>query len=97
MAKDVAEKPELDQDTPDVSEKAKKAKPAKPKEKKSIFKRFTRFFKDLKSEIKKVVWPSKKQVKNNTFVVLCFMAVAGVFLWILDFVLTTVLKMVFGS
>ncbi len=57
---------------------------AKPKKEKKASGSFSRFFKDLKSEVKKVVWPNKKQVKNNTLVVLGFMAVAAVFLWIVD-------------
>lgn len=71
-------------------------KPAKKKEKKSSFgKRFTQFFKDLKSEVKKVVWPSKKQVKNNTAVVLAFMAVAAVFVWSIDFILSALRNLIF--
>jgi preprotein translocase subunit SecE len=69
----------------------------KPKDgKKSGGKRFVRFFKDLKSEVKKVVWPTKKQVRNNTLVVLGFMAVAAVFLWILDGILGVVVRLIFG-
>ncbi len=74
-------------------------KPAKNKDKdkkKSNGKKFTQFFKDLRSEIKKVVWPSKKQIKNNTLVVLGFMAVTAVFIWILDFVFTTLMNLVLG-
>ena len=37
---------------------------------KRIASRITRFFKDTKSEIKKVVWPNKKTVINNTGVVI---------------------------
>ena len=37
-----------------------KAKPAKKKG--GFLKKASRFFKDLKSEVKKVVWPTRKQV-----------------------------------
>lgn len=71
-------------------------KPAKKKEKKDSFgKRFAHFFKDLKSEVKKVVWPSKKQIKNNAFVVLSFMAIAAVFVWIIDFILSALVNLIF--
>lgn len=71
-------------------------KPAKKNDKKDSFgKRFTHFFKDLKSEVKKVVWPSKKQVKNNTAVVIAFMAIAAVFVCGIDFILTTLVNMIF--
>jgi preprotein translocase subunit SecE len=32
--------------------------------------RVAKFFRDTKSELKKVVWPSKQDVKTNTIVVL---------------------------
>lgn len=80
-----------------MAKNAVAAAKAKPKDgKKSVGKRFVRFFKDLKSEVKKVVWPTKKQIKNNTIVVLLFMAVAGVFLWILDGILGVIVRLVFG-
>lgn len=31
--------------------------------------RVKRFFRDIKGEVKKIVWPSKKQVINNTVIV----------------------------
>lgn len=69
-------------------------KPTKNK-KDSFGKRFTQFFKDLRSEVKKVVWPSKKQVRNNTVVVLTFMAIAAAFVWIIDFILTLLVNLIF--
>lgn len=63
------------------------AKDTKPKTSKGKSKtkakkqnRFVKFFKDLKSELKKVVWPTKKQVINNTGVVLAVMIIVGLFL-----------------
>lgn len=67
------------------------------KQKKKSGKKFSQFFKDLKSEVKKIVWPSKKQVKNNTAVVLAFMAMVGVFIWVLDWIFTTIIRLVFGA
>lgn len=55
----------------------------------------TKFFKDLVSEIKKVVWPTKKQVINNTLVVFAVMFVAGVFVALLDSGLTQLLKLIY--
>ena len=43
-----------------------------------------KYFKDARSEFKKVVWPSRKQVFNNTVVVLVAIAVSGVAIWGLD-------------
>ena len=47
------------------------------------------YFKEVKSELKKVVWPSFKQVKNNTLVVIACVLIIGAFIWALDFGLTT--------
>ena len=45
-----------------------------------------KFFRDLKSELKKVVWPTKEQVLKNTLVVVLCVLVLGVFIWVFDFV-----------
>ena len=52
-----------------------------------------KFFKDLKGEIKKVVWPSKKKVINNTAVVLVAMCVCGIVIWGIDSGLAALLKL----
>ncbi len=75
----------------DVAIKAKEAKT----EKVSTFKKIARFFKDLKSEIKKIVWPTKKNVLHNTGVVVAFMAVVAVALWILDWIFISLFGLIF--
>ena len=54
------------------------------------FKRFfgaiARYFRELRSELKKVVWPTPKQVLKNAVVVLACVVVVGVFIWLFDFV-----------
>jgi len=46
--------------------------------------RVAKFFRDTKSELKKVVWPSKADVKSNTIVVLVVVAIAAVVMIVLD-------------
>ena len=46
--------------------------------------RFVKWFKDLRSEIKKVVWPSKKTVVNNSAVVLITVILSSIFVGALD-------------
>ena len=52
------------------------------------FKRFfgaiARFFRELRSELKKVVWPTPKQVAKNTLIVVCCVLAVGVFIWLFD-------------
>lgn len=46
--------------------------------------RIVKFFKEVKSEMKKVVWPSKKQVIKNTLIVIAAVVLIGVVIWALD-------------
>lgn len=64
---------------------AKKTQAKKPN-------RVVKYFKDLKSEFKKVVWPSKKTVINNTGAVLATMVVCGAAIWGLDTAFAALLK-----
>ena len=57
---------------------------AKKAGKKSWFSRAKQFVKDTAAELKKVVWPSKQQVRNNTLVVIVVVIVAAVFMIALD-------------
>ncbi|HCX04632.1 MAG: preprotein translocase subunit SecE [Tissierellales bacterium] len=43
------------------------------------------FFKGAKSELKKVSWPTKKELVNYTVVVLVVVALMTVLIWGLDF------------
>ena len=45
-----------------------------------------RYFRELRSELKKVVWPTPKQVVKNTLIVGACVLVIGVFIWVFDFV-----------
>ena len=45
-----------------------------------------RYFRELRSELKKVVWPTPKQVVKNTLIVLASVLVVGIFIWLFDFI-----------
>ena len=58
------------------------------------------WFREMKSELKKVVWPNKQTVLKNTGTVLLCSAVIGACIWIFDFVATSGVQMllnVFGA
>ena len=59
-----------------------------------------RWFREMKSELKKVVWPNKKTVAKNTgTVLLCSLAI-GACIWIFDFVAVSAVQIilnVFGA
>lgn len=66
----------------DVTKSSKNAdKKGKPAKKKG---RVRLYFRDLKAEMKKVVWPTKAQVLNNTGVVLSVVIVTALFLFGVD-------------
>lgn len=44
-----------------------------------------KYFKEVRSEFKKVSWPSRKQVFNNTVVVLVVIVISAIGVWALDF------------
>ena len=50
----------------------------------SLLKRIGKWFRDMKSELKKVVWPTGKQTLNNVIVAVVVMVLAGVVIWAFD-------------
>ena len=59
---------------------------AEANKKQNIFSRIARWFREMRSELKKVVWPSKSQMVNNSLVVIACVIVVGIFIWVFDFV-----------
>ena len=43
-----------------------------------------KWFRELKSECRKIVWPTRQQTVNNTLVVIACVVVIGIFIWIID-------------
>ena len=60
-----------------VKKEAKKQKPG-------LFRRIGKWFREMVSELKKVVWPTPKQLATNTGVALVVMAISAVVLWGFD-------------
>lgn len=81
-----------------VQEKEKKAaspkKDAKPGKFSSTVKNAGKFFRDVKSEIKKIVWPTPKSVFKNTGVVLVAIVLSGIFISGLDTIFLALLGLV---
>lgn len=67
------------------SKPAKKdGKPAKKNEKPGLFARIARYFREMRSELRKVAWPTRKQTVNNTLIVIACVLIVGVFIWAFD-------------
>ena len=60
-------------------------------------KRISRWFREMKSELKKVVWPSKSDVKNNTITVIVVVLIAAVVLIALDLIFGGVIHLLIGA
>ena len=43
-----------------------------------------KWFRETKSELKKVVWPSFSKTRRNTLIVLLYILVVGIIIWVLD-------------
>ncbi len=69
----------------------KKAKPPKEKKKEKKPNRLVRWLKDLKGELKKVTWPSAKDVVKNVGTVILCVLIVGVFIWVFDFLARAVI------
>ncbi len=54
------------------------------------------FFKEAKNELKKVVWPTKKEIINLTIVVVAVSFLVGLFLTGADFVFSRLMKIIIG-
>ena len=44
------------------------------------------FFKDFKAELKRVIWPTPKQLANNVVAVITIVLITGIVVFALDFV-----------
>ena len=74
-----------------AEEKKVSTAPAKPvtavkkdDTKPGFFKKIGKWFREMKSELKKVVWPTKSQMVNNTVIVLVCTLIVGICIWVFD-------------
>ena len=63
------------------------------------YKRLGNFFKDVRSELKKVTWPSRNEVTSTTIVVIAATIFFGFYLFFMDIIFSWVIgqiKSLFG-
>jgi len=61
-----------------------------------MLKKINDYFKSISSEMKKVSWMNKQQIINSTIIVGIFSLIISVFLFVLDFGLSEVVKVLFN-
>ncbi|NDY72318.1 preprotein translocase subunit SecE [Desulfobacter hydrogenophilus] len=60
----------------------------------NFFTRTVEFFREVKVELKKVVWPTRKQTTGTTVVVIIFVFIVAVFLGVFDYSLSKLVQVV---
>ena len=59
-----------------------------------MLKRIRRYFQESWSELKKVSWPTRTQVRNLTVLVFAISAAVGAFIAVWDFLFTEVIRLI---
>ncbi len=62
--------------------------------KEGIVKRARRFFKEVRSEMRKVTWPTKNDLTIYTIVVFVSVAIVSGFIWIADSILYKLVSLI---
>jgi preprotein translocase subunit SecE len=52
---------------------------------------------DARAEVRKVVWPTRKETVQTTLVVMVMVVVTAIILWVFDSILTWLVKMLTGQ
>ena len=55
-----------------------------------------RWFREMKSELKKVVWPAPKKTVKDTGTVLLFSLIVGACIWVFDYGAVSAVKLLIG-
>ena len=60
-----------------------------------FFEKIGKWFREMKSELKKVVWPTPKALRNNTLVSLGMMVASAIVIWGFDEFAQMVVQLIF--
>ena len=55
------------------------------------------FMRDSQVEVRKVVWPTRKETAQTTMVVMAMVVVIAIFLWLLDMILLWAVRLLTGQ
>ena len=68
---------------------------AEANKKEKLFARIGRWLREMRSELKKVVWPGKSQILKNLLIVIACVIVVGIFVCLSDAIAQFVRKGIF--
>ena len=60
-----------------------------------FFQKVGKWFREMKSELKKVIWPTPKALRNNTLISLGMMVISAVGIWCFDEIAQMVVRLIF--
>ena len=60
-----------------------------------FFQKIGKWFREMKSELKKVIWPTPKALRNNTLISIGMMLISAVVIWGFDTIAQMVVKLIF--
>jgi len=63
-------------------------------EKKVWYRRFLSFLKEVRAEMKKVTWPSRRETSNTTLVVILSVFFFGFYLFFMDVIFSRIIDLV---
>ena len=63
----------------------------------NFFKGIGKNFKEIKAEMKKIVWPTKSQIINNTLIVIAVTIIAAACIYGLDTVFGFIIRLIYQN
>ena len=55
------------------------------------------FFRGTKAELKRVIWPTRKEIANNTVIVITTVIIVGVIIWALGLLFHYLVRIIVGT
>jgi preprotein translocase subunit SecE len=55
------------------------------------------FLQDSRTEVRKMVWPTRVETAQTTLVVFLFVIIVGIFLWLLDMLLSRLIQIIIST
>ena len=93
-AADAAIKAEKKKQYQPAKKQAAAAGPVATKPKDNVFTKTAQFLREVKIELKKVTWPSRKQTIGSTAVVIALVMIISLFLGVVDFGISSLIRIV---
>lgn len=60
------------------------------------YSQFKQYLGDVRAEMRRVVWPTRKETTNTTIVVFAMVVLVSLFLWLVDALLAWLIRLVIG-